>query len=408
MLYQAYEAQRWAWRPFRIAAGLTQMGLEAVDTRLAQHPLARVLSANCELAMRTELHHQRPAWGIHETTVGGRAVAVREELAARTAFGSLIHFAKADPGLVANEPRVMVVAALAGHFSTLLRDTVRTLLPDHDVYVTDWHNVRDVPLDEGRFGLEDYIAHLVEWLELLGPGTHVVAVCQPCPAAIAATTILATRNSPSQPRTLTLMAGPVDTRVSPTKVNELATSTELEWFADNVIDVVPLGYPGAGRRVYPGFVQLSAFVSMNAPRHLRQFVQLYGDLIRGNTARAQAVATFYQEYFAVLDISADLYLETVDAVFMRHLLPKHQLTWRGETLDPGQVRRTALLTVEGENDDVCGLGQTLAAHDLLTGVDPMRKRHHLQLGVGHYGVFSGRRWQQEIAPVVRDFILQHA
>ena len=229
----------------------------------------------------------------------------------------------------------------------------------------DWHNVRDVASRRsGRFGLDDYIAHLVDWLELLGPGTHVVAVCQPCPAAIAATTILAARNSPSQPRTLTLMADPVDTRVSPTKVNELATSTDLEWFADNVIDVVPLGYPGVGRRVYPGFVQLSAFVSMNAPRHLRQFVQLYGDLIRGNRARAHAVATFYEEYFAVLDISADLYLETVDAVFMRHLLHQNQLTWRGEALDPGQVRRTALLTVEGENDDVCGLGQTLAAHDL--------------------------------------------
>ena len=409
MLYQAYEAQQWASRPLRVAAGLTRMAIDALGPRVAQHPLARVVSANCDLAMQTELHHRRPPWAIPEvTTVGGRRVAVREELVADTPFGSLTHFVKEDHAPAGGEPRVLLVTALAGHFSTLLRDTVRTMLPDHDMYVTDWHNARDVPLEAGRFGLDEYIAHMVDWLELLGPGTHVLAVCQPCPATIAATSILAARNSPAQPRTLTLMAGPVDTRINPTVVNDQATSTPIEWFADNVVDVVPLGYPGAGRRVYPGFVQLSAFVSMNAPRHVRQHLQLYGDLIRGNTARAASVSSFYEEYFAVLDMSADFYLETVSAVFMRHLLPKGELTWRGQKVDPGQVRSTALLTVEGENDDVCGLGQTLAAHDLFTGVDVRNKQHHLQAGVGHYGVFSGRRWQSEIAPVVRNFILQHA
>jgi poly(3-hydroxybutyrate) depolymerase len=431
MLYQAYEAQQLALRPLRVAAGLTQVAIESLGPRAAEHPLARVVSANCEMAMRAGLFHERPAFGIDEVTIAGRRVAVHEQVVDRTPFGSLLHFAKdgvapapeptrrrttggaARPAsrshaTPVDEPRVLLVTALAGHFSTLLRDTVATLLPDHDMYVTDWHNARDVPLDEGRFGLDDYIAHMVDWIELLGPGTHVLAVCQPCPATIAATAILAARNSPAQPPTLTLMAGPVDTRISPTAVNDLATSTPLKWFADNVVDVVPLTHPGAGRRVYPGFIQLGGFVSMNAPRHFRQHLQLYGDLVRGNTERAKVVETFYDEYFAVLDMSADFYLETVDAVFQRHLLPKGELTWRGEKVDPSAIRKTALLTVEGVNDDVCGMGQTLAAHDLLTNVSRMNKRHHLQAGVGHYGVFSGRRWQQEIAPVVSNFILRHA
>jgi poly(3-hydroxybutyrate) depolymerase len=434
MLYQAYEAQQLAMRPLRVAAGLTQIGIESLGPRVAEHPLARLMSANCEMTRRSGLIHERPSWGIDQVSISGRSVAVHEEVANRTPFGSLLHFVKdatapagpppgaarrrppagsaraatRAPAAPTEEPRVLLVTALAGHFSTLLRDTVATMLPHHDMYVTDWHNARDVPLDEGRFGLDDYIAHMVDWLEFLGPGTHVLAVCQPCPATIAATSILAARNSPAQPRTLTLMAGPVDTRINPTAVNDLATNTPLKWFSDNVVDVVPLGHAGAGRRVYPGFVQLSGFVSMNAPRHFRQQLQLYGDLIRGNTERAKSVETFYDEYFAVLDMSADFYLETVDAVFMRNLLPKGELYWRGEHVEPGKVRRTALLTVEGANDDVCGMGQTLAAHDLFTGISPRNKRHHLQAGVGHYGVFSGRRWQQEIEPVVRNFILQHA
>jgi polyhydroxyalkanoate depolymerase len=327
---------------------------------------------------------------------------VSEQVVMSTPFGSLVRF-RAD-GTRNRRPRVLLVTALAGHFSTLLRDTVRSLVADHEVYATDWHNARDVPCAEGRFGLEEYIDHVIRFVEHVGPGTHVVAVCQPCPATLSAVALMAAAGHPAQPRSMTLMAGPVDTRVNPTKVNELAHSRPLSWFERNVIATVPRRYRGAGRRVYPGFLQVSAFVSMNLPRHVSQHVTLYSHLMRGEQGEGRVIKDFYDEYFTVLDLPAEFYLETVDAVFQRDLLPLGELKWRGQLVEPKAITSTALLTVEGEKDDICGAGQTLAAHDLCTGLNSAKKLHYLQSGVGHYGVFSGARWERQIYPVVRNFI----
>jgi poly(3-hydroxybutyrate) depolymerase len=404
MLYLAYEAQRAALLPARLLAGMTKAALDTLPPGPGASRPVRTLDAACQMLMRADLRHTRPPFGIERVTAGRTTYDVVEEVARRTPFGQLLHFRKVG---APTGPRVLVVAALAGHFSTLLRDTVATLLPDHDVYITDWFNARDVPLDEGRFGLDDYVGEVIADLELLGPGTHLLGVCQPCPAALTATAILAARGSDCVPRSLILMAGPVDTRSNPTVVDQLATSTPLSWFEDNVIVTVPLGHDGAGRRVYPGFLQVGGFVAMNVHRHVSQQLTLFEELARGEDAVADVIKRFYDEYFAVLDLHADYYLETVDKVFMRQLLPKGELTWRGEPVDTTAITRTALMTVEGERDDICGLGQTMAAHDLCTNVPAKRHSHHLQLGVGHYGVFSGSRWRTETYPKVRTFILQN-
>jgi len=300
---------------------------------------------------------------------------------------------------------VLVVAPLSGHFATLVRGTVQTLLPEHDVCVTDWHNARDIEPSHGRFGLDEYIDHVIRFLEALGPGAHVIAVCQPCVQVLAAVAIMAQGGHPAQPRSMTLMAGPIDTRVNPTKVNELAARRPLEWFERNLIATVPLRFRGACRPVYPGFLQLAAFMSMNLERHLKAHAALFEDLVQGNRENVQTTKAFYEEYFAVLDLPAEFYLETVRDVFQEHLLPRGQLEWRAQRVDPGAIRRTALLTVEGENDDICAVGQTMAAQDLCRSLRPYRKHHHLQAGVGHYGVFSGKRWTTQVYPIVRNLIL---
>jgi poly(3-hydroxybutyrate) depolymerase len=402
MLYQAYQRQRDLTAPARAFAGLAHWTLGEMPSTWTDNRLVRQMSAGYEMIERSRLTHERPSFGIDSVTIGDEEVPVHEEVAIRTPFASLLHFTKE---VDTPQPRVLLVTALAGHFSTLLRATAHSLLADHDVYVTDWHNARDVGLEHGTFGLDDYIAQVISYLEFIGPGAHVVAVCQPCPATLAATAIMAASDHPAQPKSLTLMAGPVDTRVNPTKVNELAHSKPLGWFERNVIATVPLRYPGALRRVYPGFLQVTGFVSMNLERHVRQHVSLYNHLVRGDAAEAAQIADFYDEYFAVLDIAAEFYLETIDKVFQRELLAQGQLTWRGQPVEPAAIRRTALLTVEGEKDDICGVGQTLAAQALCTGIKPGKKRHHLQAGVGHYGVFSGSRWQRQIYPIVRNFIL---
>jgi polyhydroxyalkanoate depolymerase len=350
---------------------------------------------------RARLTHDRPPFGIDQVMVGSELTDVREEVVLSTPFSNLLHFAKdtAEP-----QPKVLLVSALAGHFSTLLRSTVASLSADHDVYVTDWLNARDVGVEHGPFGLDDYIAQIIGFLELMGPGSHLMSVCQPCPASLAAASVMAADGNPAQPRSLVLMAGPVDTRVNPTKVNDLAHSKPLSWFEQNVITTVPLRYPGAMRRVYPGFLQLSGFVAMNLERHVKQHIELYNDLVRGDYQEARVIADFYDEYFAVLDIAAEFYLETIDRVFQRELLAQGQLTWQGRPVEPAALKRTGLLTVEGEKDDVCGVGQTMAAQALCTGIRPARKRHHLQPGVGHYGVFSGSRWENQVYPIVRNFI----
>jgi len=319
-----------------------------------------------------------------------------------TPFGTLLRFKK-DVNVA--QPQVLVVAPLSGHFATLLRSLVRTLLPDHDVCITDWHNARNVGTDAGCFGFDDYVSHLIQWLEDLGGRSHVVAVCQPCVQVLAAAAVMAQSGSTAQPRSMTLMAGPIDTRINPTKVNELAMSKPIGWFERNLIARVPMRYRGAGRRVYPGFVQLAAFMSMNIDRHRKAHLDLYENLAKGELEKAKTTKAFYDEYFAVLDLTAEFYLETVAWVFQEARLAKGELDFRGERVEPRAIRRTALLTVEGERDDICSLGQTSAAHDLCKGVKPYMRRHHMQAGVGHYGVFSGKRWEEQVYPIVRNMIL---
>jgi polyhydroxyalkanoate depolymerase len=362
----------------------------------------RNLTAAYELIARAGLTHVRPPFGIDQVKVGYRDVQVTEELAQVTPFGTLLHFKK---DIEQAQPRVLLVAPLSGHFATLLRGTVRTMLPEHDVYITDWHNVRDVAPQEGRFGFDEYIEHVIHFLEVIGPGAHIVAVCQPCVAALIAVAVMAQAGNPAQPSSMTLMAGPIDPRVNPTKVNKLAQSKPMEWFEKNLIATVPLRYAGAGRRVYPGFVQLAAFMTMNIDRHIKAHRDLYDNLVKGEIEKAQTTKKFYDEYFAVLDLSAEFYLETVRLVFQEHALPRGLIEWQGETVDPRAIRRTMLFTVEGERDDICAVGQTVAAHDLCTGLRPYMKRHHMQPGVGHYGVFSGKAWENQIFPILKNVIL---
>ncbi len=293
---------------------------------------------------------------------------------------------------------------MSGHFATLLRDTVRTLLPEHDVYITDWHNARDIPLGSGRFALDDFIDHLIDFIAAIGPRCHVIAICQPSVPALAAAAIMAEDDHPAQPRSLTLMAGPIDTRINPTKVNDFATTHPLDWFRGTMIGIVPLRYGGALRAVYPGFVQLLAFMGLNIERHAKAFQELYDNLVKGEYAKADATRKFYDEYFAVMDLPAEFFLETIRTVFQEHHLPRSIMRWRGRRVDPGAIRRTFLLTIEGERDDICAVGQTLAAQELCRGLRPYRKQHHIQVGVGHYGVFSGKRWASQTYPIVRDVI----
>ena len=347
------------------------------------------------------LSHERPAFRID---VGG--VDVREEAVRERPFSQLLHFFPDGTPIGARtaRPRVLVVAPLSGHFATLLRSTVRTLLHDFDVYLTDWRNARDVPLDEGRFGFDEYVDEVIDAVDLLGPRVHVVAVCQPAVPVLAALAVMARDGRVPPVRSATLMAGPIDARINATSVNELAESRGIDWFERNVIATVPRPYAGAGRRVYPGFLQVSAFMNLNLERHARSHYELFVDLVNGDLAAAEAKKAFYDEYFAVLDMPAEFYLETVERVFQEYQLARGELEHHGRPVDPGLIRRMGLLTVEGERDDVCAPGQTLAAHDLCTGIRAARKHHHLQPGVGHYGVFSGRRWETQIYPFVRSLV----
>ncbi|MES3011636.1 MAG: polyhydroxyalkanoate depolymerase [Pseudomonadota bacterium] len=398
MLYQAYQLQSDLMSPMRLLAQASSAGLWLRQT---EGSMLRKISAACEVMSRMRLTHSRPAYGITSITVGDDTFPVTEEQTLSLPFGTLLHFRKEG---VSGQPPVLLVAPLSGHFATLLRETARTLLQDHDVYITDWHNARDVSLREGAFGLDDYIEHMMRYLAAIGPGAHVVAVCQPCVAALAATALMAEDDHPAQPRSLTLMAGPVDCRVNPTGVNELANSKPIEWFEKNLISHVPLPHAGHMRRVYPGFVQLSAFLSMNLERHKQQFRNLYQHLVEGDTAKADVIRVFYDEYLAVNDLPAEFYLETVQKVFQTYDLPLGKLTYRGRVVNPAAIRRTALLTVEGERDDICSVGQTVAAQDMCSSIRPYMKSHHVQVGVGHYGVFSGRKWNQQIYPRVREVI----
>jgi polyhydroxyalkanoate depolymerase len=402
MLYQTYQTHTDIMVPLRIWAGVAAQAVGRPNGGMPGSAILRNMSAAYELIARTGLTHVRPAFGISSVMVGNECVAVKEEAVHVTPFGTLLHFRKET---MAAQPRVLLVAPLSGHFATLLRNTVATMLPEHDVYITDWHNARDVAITHGRFGFDDYVGHLIEFLEVMGPGAHMIAVCQPCVTALVATAVMAEGRHPAKPRSLTLMAGPIDPRANPTKVNQLAESRPIDWFEQHMIASVPLRYPGAFRRVYPGFVQLTAFMSMNIDRHVKAHRELHQNIVNGEHEKARITQAFYDEYFAVLDLTAEFYLETVRLVFQDFALPKGELTYRGRRVDPKAIQRTMVLTVEGERDDICAVGQTLAAHDLCSNLRPYLRRHHMQPGVGHYGVFSGRRWEHQIYPIVKNVIL---
>ncbi|MEI9993555.1 MAG: polyhydroxyalkanoate depolymerase [Rhizomicrobium sp.] len=402
MLYDAYQAQSDFFAPLRAWAGLTSAAFRDTCAGPSANYVMKSISAAAEIVNRAHLTHERPSYEIDSVMLEGREVPVAEVAAYETPFASLVRFKKETN---IEQPRVLIVAPMAGHFPTLLRHTAQTMLPDHDVYITDWKNARDVPLAAGRFGVDEYIEHTIRFFEQIGPGAHVVAVCQPCAALLATVAVMAQDDHPCQPRSMTLMAGPVDTRVSPTTVNQLATEHPIEWFEKNLISSVPGRYAGAHRRVYPGFVQVAAFMSMNLPRHVRAHADLFDHIRKGEDAKADANRKFYDEYFSVSDLPAEFYLETVRKVFQEFHLPRGIFEYRGRRVEPAAIRKTALLTVEGERDDICSVGQTVAAHDLCTAIKPFRRKHYVQPGVGHYGVFSGTRWQTQIYPIVRNVIL---
>src|SRR3978361_2029737 len=394
MMYQAYQNHMDLTAPWRTGAASALKYLNLVPQGVSDKLFGR-LAAALELVSRTSLTYARPAYAIDQVLVGNQELEVTEEVVFATPFGSLLHFKKENSPA---QPRMLLVAPMSGHFATLLRATVKTLLQDHDVYITDWHNPRDIPLNAGKFGLDEYTEHLIDFLDRLGP------LARPAVSALSPAAIMSEDNHPARPATLTLMAGPIDTRIQPTKVNEFANSKPIKCFEENLINYVPMQCKGAFRQVYPGFVQLTAFVSMNLERHIKQHMDLANHLAKGEKDKADVIKTFYDEYFAVMDLPADFYIETVRDVFQEHLLPQGKLVHRGRPVNPAAIKRMGLMTVEGEKDDICSIGQTLAAQDLCPGVRAYRRVHHMQAGVGHYGVFSGKRWNNDIYPLLRDFV----
>jgi poly(3-hydroxybutyrate) depolymerase len=402
MLYELHEWQRAAWAPFLPWLQVTANFLTRVGNSLHPTP-SRQIAAGCDLLVRLHKRYAKPQFGLTETVVDGRQVMVTETVALEKAFCRLVHFQRATPS---KHPVVLVVAPLSGHYASLLRDTVRAMLPDFDVYITDWLDAREVPLSDGAFHLDDYVAYVREFLDFLGPEVHVVAVCQSTVPVLAAVALAAARGEPT-PVSLTLMGGPVDARRSPTAVNKLAVSKPLDWFARTLINTVPRPHGGAGRRVYPGFRQHMAFMAMNPDRHMKAHVDYYFDVSAGNVEASVKHRRFYDEYNAVLDMAADYYLETVRVVFQEFCLARG--TWRvdGEHVLPNTIRGSALITVEGDRDDICGPGQTHAAHDLCTAVDASRKHSITVAECGHYGIFSGSSWRTQIYPQIRDLIYRY-
>ncbi|HEX2215626.1 MAG TPA: polyhydroxyalkanoate depolymerase [Xanthobacteraceae bacterium] len=405
-LYQFYEMQHAALGPFRAAADATKLFFQNPANPLAHTLWGKSVAAGCEVFERVTRRYGKPEWGIEDTIIDDRLVPVFAQVEWQRPFCQLMRFAR----LTAEErhdPRVLIVAPMSGHYATLLRGTVEAFLPAHDVYVTDWVDARDVPLSDGPFDLDDYIDYIIDILHHLGEGTHVIAVCQPSVPVLAAVSLLEARGDRCAPLSMTLMGGPIDTRSNPTAVNTLAEEKGVDWFRKNVITRVPFPNPGMMREVYPGFLQITGFMSMNLDRHIGAHHDLFLHLVRGDGDSAQKHREFYDEYLAVMDLAAEFYLQTVETVFIRHALAKGEMMHRRERVDPTQIRNAALLTIEGENDDISGVGQTEAAHRLCTGIPAERKQHHLQRAVGHYGVFNGSRFHKEIAPRIAAFIRAH-
>lgn len=409
MLYQLHEWQRAFLGPLSYFAQASARMLSEPGTPLAQWPGAQRMAAGWELMYRLGKDYEKPEFGIHSIEAHGRTVAVVEQTALALPFCQLKRFKRYSDDATAidamkEQPTVLLVAPLSGHHATLLRDTVRTLLRDHKVYITDWVDARMVPAEAGMFRLDDYVAYIERFLRHVGAGQcHVISVCQPTVPVLAAVSLMAARGEDT-PRSLTMMGGPIDPRSSPTSVNNLATTQPLSWFENNLIDTVPANYPGRGRRVYPGFLQHAGFIAMNPNRHLDSHWDFYLDLMRGDEQDAQAHRRFYDEYNAVLDMPAGYYLDTIATVFQQFLLPRGLWDVAGERVRPGAITGSALLTIEGELDDISGLGQTEAAHALCSGIPADRHAHKVIAGAGHYGIFSGRRWREVVYPQVRDFI----
>lgn len=407
MLYQLHEFQHAIMTPIRLQAELMRTVFQSPFNPLAYTQFGRTIGAGAEMVERATKRFARPEFGLHETEIGGQKVSITEEVIVKKPFASLLHF-KRD--VKRNDPKVLVAAPMSGHYATLLRGTVEALLPHHDVYITDWEDARLVPLKAGAFNLDDYITYLREFLSLLGPETHIIAVCQPAVPVLAAVSLMASEKDPNQPMSMTLMGGPIDTRVSKTEVTELAETRPLRWFEQSVIYNVPLYYPGAHRRVYPGFLQLKGFMSMNLDRHVGSYMQFYHHLIKGDGESAENHRTFYDEYLSVMDIPAEFYLQTVKTVFQEHALPRGTMKWRDPYTDrllsvrPQDIEHTALLTIEGELDDISARGQTTAAHEMCYSLPQRKQFHHFQLKTGHYGIFNGRRWREQIMPRIRHFI----
>lgn len=411
MLYQFYEAQRALLSPFSEFASASSKLYTHPLSPFTHMPMAPRVSAGLDLMHRLAKEYEKPQFGIQQAEVGGTPVAVQEQVALVKPFCRLLRFKRftdnpAALDIMKGQPTVLVVAPLSGHHSTLLRDTVKSLLQDHKVYVTDWTDARMVPLGAGPFHLNDYVAYVQEFIRLIGPEVNVISVCQPTVPVLAAVSLMASAKEPT-PRTLTMMGGPIDARKSPTAVNNLAMNKSLNWFEHNVIYRVPPNFPGAGRRVYPGFMQHTGFVAMNPDRHMSSHYDYFLDLVRGDGDGAESHRQFYDEYNAVLDMPAEYYLDTIKAVFQDFALVNGTWEVDGRPVRPQDISTSALLTIEGELDDISGAGQTRAAHDLCTGIAASRRFHYDVTGAGHYGIFSGRRWREKVYPRVREFIAGH-
>lgn len=401
--YHLYELNHAAMGPLRAAADMTRLYFQNPLNPLTHTNYGRSVAAGCEVLERMTRRYGKPDFGLPDTVVSGVRVPVRESIVWSRPFCDLVHFERGT-ATRRTDPKILVVAPMSGHYATLLRGTVEALLPKADVYITDWIDARMVPVQDGRFNLDDYIDYLISILHFLGPDTHVLGVCQPSVPVLAAVAVMEGRDDPYVPATMTLMGGPIDTRVAPTAVNDLAMSKGIDWFRRNVVMKVPFPHPGFMRDVYPGFLQLSGFMGMNLDRHVTAHREFFQHLVEGDGDSAEKHREFYDEYLAVMDLTAEFYLQTVETVFIDHSLPMGTMM-HGETpVDCTKIRRTALLTVEGEKDDITGRGQTRAAHDLCTSLPDSMKAHYEQPSVGHYGVFNGSRWRAEIAPRVMDFI----
>jgi poly(3-hydroxybutyrate) depolymerase len=395
--YQLYELNHAALGPFRAAADAARLYFQNPLNPLSHTPFGRSMAASAELFERTTRRYGKPEFGIPSTLVAGVRVPVNQRVVWQRPFCRLLHFEKTSGA--GDQPKLLIVAPMSGHYATLLRGTVETMLPQHDVYITDWTDARMVPLADGTFDLDDYIDYVISMLHLLGAGTHVMAVCQPSVPVLAAIALMEAAGDDHLPATMTLMGGPIDVRVNPTAVNTLANNHDLDWFRP---------HPGFMREVYPGFLQISGFLSMNLNRHLGAHREFYNHLMRGDGDSAEKHREFYDEYLAVMDLSAEFYLQTVETVFIRHALPKGQMMHRGRRVDPAAIRSVALFTIEGENDDISGVGQTEAAQRICTGIPAAMKAHYLQPEVGHYGVFNGSRFRADIAPRIANFIATHS